>query len=161
MPLAPAVGVAAPSTLRAQAGKPLVLWLTGGPGCSSLSGMFGELGPLVIGEDMHVSSAGSSYLLPPSHSNHFHPPRPQVRHNPYSWTRLANFLFIEQPAGVGFSYPQQQKIGDVVTADDTYRALVDFFARRQERAALPHTCRLPRPLPTLGSMLRLLIGSTS
>ena len=65
VPLAPAVGVAAPSTLRAQAGKPLELWLTGGPGCSSLSGMFGELGPLVIGEDMHVSSAGSSYLLPP------------------------------------------------------------------------------------------------
>ena len=89
------------------ASKPLVLWLNGGPGCSSLGGMFTELGPYVL------DAAGAVTL------------------NPYSWNTVANVLFIEQPAGVGFSYPNAT-IDDATTASDTYEALVAFFAAHPE-----------------------------
>ena len=87
--------------------KPLILWLNGGPGCSSLGGMFTELGPLVVGTDGNVTF------------------------NQYSWNRMANVLFLEQPAGVGFSYPNLPA-NDSTTADETYRALLAFFALHPE-----------------------------
>jgi len=87
--------------------KPIVLWLNGGPGCSSLGGMWGELGPYVLDKDLNISL------------------------NPYAWNKVANMIFVEQPAGVGFSYPSQAT-NDIITADDTYIALVAFFAEHPE-----------------------------
>ena len=87
--------------------KPVVLWLNGGPGCSSLGGMFTELGPFVI------SSTGNVSL------------------NPFSWNKVANVLFLEQPAGVGFSYPNLPA-NDTVTAFETYKALLAFFKLHPE-----------------------------
>ncbi|CAE8647327.1 unnamed protein product [Polarella glacialis] len=84
--------------------KPVVLWLNGGPGCSSLGGMWTELGPFVVGKDHSVSL------------------------NPFSWNKAANMIFVEQPAGVGFSYPAMDT-NDTITADDTYHALLDIFAQ--------------------------------
>jgi cathepsin A (carboxypeptidase C) len=60
---------------------PLVLWLTGGPGSSSMLGLLEELGPCLINE----------------HGN-------GTVHNEYGWNKEANMLFVDQPAGVGFSY---------------------------------------------------------
>ncbi|KAL1892602.1 hypothetical protein Sste5346_006887 [Sporothrix stenoceras] len=60
---------------------PLVLWQTGGPGGSSMLGMLEELGPCLINE----YGNGTVY-------------------NPYGWNQEANLLFVDQPAGVGFSY---------------------------------------------------------
>ena len=59
---------------------PVVLWFNGGPGCSSMLGFMQEHGPWIIddGED-------------------------DIKANPYSWNRRANMLYIESPAGVGFS----------------------------------------------------------
>ncbi|KAF4404753.1 hypothetical protein G4B88_006139 [Cannabis sativa] len=60
--------------------KPLVLWLNGGPGCSSLGvGAFSENGP-------------------------FRPSGEVLVRNEYSWNREANMLYLETPIGVGFSY---------------------------------------------------------
>jgi cathepsin A (carboxypeptidase C) len=60
---------------------PLVLWLTGGPGSSSMIALFGELGPCIIN----------------AHAN-------DTTYNKYGWNKHANVLFVDQPAGVGFSY---------------------------------------------------------
>ena len=92
--------------------KPIILWLNGGPGCSSLGGMFTELGPLVVGMDGNVTF------------------------NKFSFNQLANVLFLEQPAGVGFSYPNLPA-NDSTTADDTYHALLAFFAMHPELQGRP------------------------
>ncbi|KAJ4912185.1 Serine carboxypeptidase-like 3 [Raphanus sativus] len=61
---------------------PLLLWLTGGPGCSSLSALFFENGPVTFNE-------GS---------------RPALLSTTHSWTKVANIIFLDQPIGTGFSY---------------------------------------------------------
>ncbi|KAE8008144.1 hypothetical protein FH972_004684 [Carpinus fangiana] len=62
---------------------PLVLWLTGGPGCSALSGLVYEIGPLSF--DYTESSKSS----------------PTFKLNPYSWTKVANIIFLDAPVGTG------------------------------------------------------------
>ena len=57
---------------------PLILWLNGGPGCSSLTGFLDEIGPFT--SDLYSGN---------------------FTYNPYSWNMNASLLFIEQPAGVG------------------------------------------------------------
>eukprot|EP01123_Difflugia_compressa_P012465 TRINITY_DN532_c0_g1_i1.p1 TRINITY_DN532_c0_g1~~TRINITY_DN532_c0_g1_i1.p1 ORF type:complete len:470 (+),score=66.24 TRINITY_DN532_c0_g1_i1:55-1464(+) len=86
---------------------PLVLWLTGGPGCSSLIALLSENGPF------RPNSDGMT-----------------LEYNPYSWNRIANVLWLESPAGVGFSYsnnPNDYFVGDERTANDTYTFLLKFF----------------------------------
>ncbi|KDO31612.1 hypothetical protein SPRG_03532 [Saprolegnia parasitica CBS 223.65] len=89
------------------ANDPLVLWLNGGPGCSSLAGLFTELGPFVVEGDLSV-----------------------VR-NTYAWNRKANLLFLESPAGVGFSQPllNASDYNDPHTAARAYEFLVEFFTK--------------------------------
>lgn len=84
---------------------PLVLWLNGGPGCSSLLGLLTELGPYSI------TAEG------------------QVVENKFAWNKRANVIFLESPAGVGYSYAAD---GDITADDDTtatqnHRALQSFF----------------------------------
>ncbi|EPS67442.1 hypothetical protein M569_07330, partial [Genlisea aurea] len=91
--------------------KPLVLWLNGGPGCSSIGyGEAEELGPFFPQPDI-----------------------PSLKLNSHSWNNVANLLFLESPIGVGFSYSNTSSdynlLGDKSTADDTYRFLVGWFER--------------------------------
>lgn len=91
--------------------KPLVLWLNGGPGCSSLGyGAMEELGPF------RVHSDGKT-----------------LYRNNYAWNNVANVIFLESPAGVGFSYSNTSsdyaKAGDNSTADDSYTFLVNWLDR--------------------------------
>ncbi|CAK8684916.1 unnamed protein product [Clavelina lepadiformis] len=93
------------------ANDPVVLWLNGGPGCSSLDGLLSENGPL------HVNDDGAT-----------------LYNNPYSWNKIANVLYLESPAGVGYSYDET---GNVKTDDDqvsleNYQALQDFFKKFPE-----------------------------
>nr|XP_043626445.1 serine carboxypeptidase-like 31 [Erigeron canadensis] len=91
--------------------KPLVLWLNGGPGCSSVGyGATQEIGPFIVSTD------GNGLQL-----------------NPYSWNREANMLFLESPVGVGFSYSNTtsdyDNLGDDFTANDTYNFLHNWFEK--------------------------------
>ncbi|XP_070760047.1 lysosomal protective protein isoform X2 [Enoplosus armatus] len=87
---------------------PLVLWLNGGPGCSSLDGFLSENGPF------HVNNNGAT-----------------LYENTFSWNKIANLLYVESPAGVGYSYSDDQKYAtdDDQVAEDNYKALQSFFAK--------------------------------
>ncbi|XP_062853569.1 lysosomal protective protein [Trichomycterus rosablanca] len=88
------------------ANSPVVLWLNGGPGCSSLDGLLTEHGPFLIQDDgVHLE------------------------YNPYSWNMIANVLYLESPAGVGFSFSDDQKYAtnDSEVAINNYLALKEFF----------------------------------
>lgn len=108
-----------------KATAPLVLWLNGGPGCSSLEGFFYEHGPLVVG-DAHAPPNINFDDGPSSHAN----ATGKLFRNPWSWSRAANVLYLEAPAGVGFSYsPVHKELsnGDNGTAADNLAALEQFF----------------------------------
>ncbi|KAL3732084.1 hypothetical protein ACJRO7_028859 [Eucalyptus globulus] len=93
------------------ASKPLVLWLNGGPGCSSVAyGASEEVGPF------RVRPNGKTLYL-----------------NPYAWNREANLLFLDSPAGVGFSYSNTSSDvytpGDKRTAQDAFTFLMNWLER--------------------------------
>lgn len=87
---------------------PLLLWLNGGPGASSLIGAMAENGPFRVGKK------GKGLLI-----------------NPHSWNTVANVLYLEAPAGVGFSYDPSgvYDTNDDKTADDNYLAIQAFFRK--------------------------------
>ncbi|XP_036399622.1 cathepsin A-like isoform X1 [Megalops cyprinoides] len=93
---------------RDAAKDPVVLWLNGGPGCSSLDGFLSENGPF------HVNDDGAT-----------------LYQNEFSWNKVANMLYLESPAGVGYSYSDdgQYKTDDDEVADNNYLALQSFFAK--------------------------------
>uniref|UniRef100_A0A7C8YZR5 Carboxypeptidase n=1 Tax=Opuntia streptacantha TaxID=393608 RepID=A0A7C8YZR5_OPUST len=91
------------------ASKPLVLWLNGGPGCSSVGvGAFSENGP-------------------------FRPQGNVLIRNEYSWNKEANMLYLETPAGVGFSYSIDtdgyDAVNDAITARDNLIFLQRWFIK--------------------------------
>uniref|UniRef100_A0A2N9HT13 Carboxypeptidase n=1 Tax=Fagus sylvatica TaxID=28930 RepID=A0A2N9HT13_FAGSY len=92
---------------------PLLLWLTGGPGCSSLAGALLEVGPF------RVLSDGKSLF-----------------EDIFSWNYAANVLFLESPVGVGFSYSNTtsdyDNNGDRRTARDNYVFLLNWLERFPE-----------------------------
>jgi len=73
---------------------PLIAWMNGGPGASSLMGFFTELGPTLL--NLQSVPAAGAFSLDASDGW-----RPFS--NPHAWSRLGSLLVWEQPAGVGFS----------------------------------------------------------
>ncbi|XP_062023754.1 serine carboxypeptidase-like 18 isoform X1 [Rosa rugosa] len=88
---------------------PLMLWLSGGPGCSGFSALAYEIGPL-------------SFDYAHSFDN-----KPQLKLNPYSWTKVANIIFIDAPVGTGFSYTNSWEeyptLNDTISSAQTYEFL--------------------------------------
>jgi serine carboxypeptidase-like clade 2 len=65
---------------------PVVVWFNGGPGCSSMLGLMQENGPLVI-DDGETT----------------------VKTNDYPWNTALNMLWIDSPAGVGWSIAETEE----------------------------------------------------
>jgi len=87
---------------------PLVLWLNGGPGCSSLDGFIYEHGP---------------FRTDPTD------PTKLVRFL-HTWAQHAHMLYLEAPAGVGFSYSNDAadyQTNDDQTASDSAEGMQAFF----------------------------------
>lgn len=87
---------------------PVILWLNGGPGCSSLTGLFFELGPSSINKNLKPVA------------------------NPYSWNSNANVIFLDQPVNVGFSYSSESVSNTVAAGADVYAFLELFFKQFPE-----------------------------
>ena len=85
---------------------PVVLWLDGGPGASSMFGLFVETGPFDADVDLNL-----------------------VARN-LSWTNTNNMLYIDNPVGTGFSFTDDEA-GYATNQDDVardlYSALTQFF----------------------------------
>ncbi|XP_011555904.3 uncharacterized protein LOC105386950 [Plutella xylostella] len=63
---------------------PWIIWLQGGPGVSSLTGLFEEIGPLTVDADGNLER------------------------NPNSWLKNFSLVFIDNPVGTGYSYTEHR-----------------------------------------------------
>lgn len=90
----------------------LVVWLNGGPGCSSFVGLLFENGPVTV----PLMAAGSPFSAD----------SPPLIPNQFSWTKSTRILYVEQPVGTGFSYgPEPQDETDV--SRDFYYFLQNLY----------------------------------
>jgi len=99
---------------------PVLVWLNGGPGCSSLEGFLYEQGPL------HFTGNRTGGV-------------PTLMNNPYAWTNVASVIFLESPAGVGFSYAANGSTAttDEIVSQNNYGALKSFYKGFTEYAKNP------------------------
>ncbi|KAJ1946056.1 hypothetical protein FBU59_002132 [Linderina macrospora] len=81
---------------------PIILWLNGGPGCSSFTGLLMELGPC------RVTKGGNS-----------------TDYNPFGWNDRAHIIFLDQPTNVGFSYGKD--VFSSIAAGKDINALLQLF----------------------------------
>lgn len=85
---------------------PVILWLNGGPGCSSSTGLLFELGPSFI----------DSKLKPV--------------YNHHSWNANASVIFLDQPVGVGYSYTGGEQIKDTAAAAQDVFVFLELFFQK-------------------------------
>ncbi|GJZ89880.1 serine carboxypeptidase-like protein [Tanacetum coccineum] len=98
---------------RGRKTDPVVIWLTGGPGCSSELALFYENGPFKIEKNSSLSW------------------------NEYGWDQASNLLFVDQPTGTGFSYTSDKRDirhDEQGISDDLYDFLQAFFKEHPEYA---------------------------
>ncbi|KAK6926716.1 Peptidase S10, serine carboxypeptidase [Dillenia turbinata] len=92
---------------------PVVVWLTGGPGCGSEIALFYENGPF------HLTSNLSLVW------------------NDYGWDKISNIIFVDQPTGTGFSYTSDNEDiphGEEQVSNDLYDFIQAFFAEHPQYA---------------------------
>jgi len=82
---------------------PVVLWLTGGPGCSSELALLFENGPFT------VDGEGNTF------------------ENPNSWNSFTNLLYVDQPAGTGFSYANSDYVTNETQVGNEMLAFLQGF----------------------------------
>ncbi|GMI65549.1 serine carboxypeptidase-like 41 [Hibiscus trionum] len=89
--------------------QPLTVWLTGGPGCSSVGDSFSGVGPFITTRNARG-----------------------LDKNLFSWNKVSNLLFIDSPIGAGWSY--SKKSSDYNNGDDsTTKLLVTFMQKWYEK----------------------------
>eukprot|EP00253_Pinus_taeda_P035098 PITA_35098 len=97
---------------RDPANDPLLLWLTGGPGCTAFTGFVYEIGPMSF--DFKNTTGNLPRLIP----------------YPHSWTKVSNIIFLDSPVGTGFSYSNTSTdylTGDFKAASDIHTFLIQWF----------------------------------
>lgn len=91
---------------RSSQNDPVVIWLTGGPGCSSELAVFYENGPFNIADNMSLVW------------------------NDFGWDKVSNLIYVDQPIGTGFSYSSDDddiRHDERGVSNDLYDFLQAFF----------------------------------
>ena len=103
------------------ANDPVILWINGGPGASSMMGLFTEIGPCILEPGHNVTTP-----------------------NPWAWNNNASVVFLDQPAGVGFSLRRPD--GEAIASKDEdgasdFQTFLNIFFQNvfPEKAHLPLT----------------------
>ncbi|KAI8083184.1 prepro-carboxypeptidase Z [Halteromyces radiatus] len=94
---------------------PFTVWLNGGPGCSSMIGLWQELGPCRVNND------GSQAIY----------------NDQGSWNQVSNMLFFDQPSNVGFSYGADNVHSTAEAAPLAYNMIQLFFEAFPKYQKLP------------------------
>lgn len=97
---------------------PLIIWLQGGPGASSLYGLFTEIGPFFVTNDN------------------------QLEEMKYSWGKNHSLLFIDNPVGTGFSFTDDDRgyaTNQTTIGENLYDALQQFLTLFPELRKAPLT----------------------
>ncbi|KAM7527987.1 hypothetical protein LguiB_031397 [Lonicera macranthoides] len=92
---------------------PVVIWLTGGPGCSSELAMFYENGPFSITSNLSLAW------------------------NDFGWDTASNLIYVDQPTGTGFSYSSDDddiRHNEQGVSNDLYDFLQAFFNEHPQYA---------------------------
>ncbi|KAL6967161.1 Protein cbp3, mitochondrial [Sarracenia purpurea var. burkii] len=98
---------------RKNKSDPVVIWLTGGPGCSSSLALFYENGPFQIANNL------------------------SLLWNDFGWDQASNLIYVDQPTGTGFSYsPNIKDIrhNEHGVSNDLYSFLQEFFKHHPQYA---------------------------
>ncbi|KAL1189344.1 Serine carboxypeptidase-like 9 [Cardamine amara subsp. amara] len=100
---------------------PLLIWLTGGPGCSALVGLLFENGPLALKFEVYNGSV------------------PSLVSTTYSWTKMANIIFLDQPVGAGFSYSRTplNKTSDTNEVQNIHEFLQKWLSKHPQFISNP------------------------
>ncbi|WCJ35570.1 serine carboxypeptidase-like 2 [Euphorbia peplus] len=101
---------------------PLFIWFTGGPGCSALSGLLYEIGPITF-EVVEYNGSLPKLIL-----------------NPHTWTQVASIIFIDIPVGTGFSYSKTQLASlstDLMQVEQAYQFLTKWLRDHPEFESNP------------------------
>ncbi|KAL7199545.1 hypothetical protein ACSBR2_021771 [Camellia fascicularis] len=96
---------------------PLFLWLTGGPGCTSFSGLLYEVGPMEYDIDNYTGGL------------------PKLKYYPYARTKTASMIFLDAPVGTGFSYartPGGWPTSDTKSAEQSYQFLRKWLLEHRQ-----------------------------
>uniref|UniRef100_A0A6V7M7A3 Carboxypeptidase n=1 Tax=Bracon brevicornis TaxID=1563983 RepID=A0A6V7M7A3_9HYME len=86
--------------------SPVVLWLQGGPGATSLFGLFTENGPFMVTSNKTLAM------------------------RKYTWSTSHNLLYIDNPVGTGYSFTDHDEgysTNETQVGENLHTALVQFF----------------------------------
>lgn len=94
---------------------PLIFWTNGGPGCSSLFGLFKENGPYVIQPDC------------------------TLKWREFGWDVGQNIVFVDQPVGTGFSEGDDRDYAhwEAAVGSDMLEFFLQFFVLHPELSDAP------------------------
>ncbi|KAF0700245.1 Aste57867_9200 [Aphanomyces stellatus] len=98
------------------ASTPVIVWLNGGPGASSMTGLLTEMGPYRIQPDGSLTS------------------------HPHGWTNVGHMLFFDQPVGTGYTSAKNESgfvNSQFEMAAQLHVALTTFYTRHPEYEANP------------------------